>query len=418
MVLDHTAQVIRSLWKSLSIHKNVVKDRSWTILDDFNACLYPSERSSRGSKFTTAMHDFRDCVEEIEVEDISMTSLSFTWNKNPGMEGGLLKKLDRVLGNIYFMSSFSSSFAHFLPYMLSDYSPAVLVIPRIDNVKPRPFKFHNYLVTKDGFIPIVKSVWSNKVDGFFMFSLVSKLKMLKKPLRKLNFEQGNLFENVKCLKTKLASVQSSMNADPHNNSLREEELKTLKAYKAALKDEESFLRQKSKVEWLRAGDSNSKYFHNVVKGLFLKRFSDADAAYMVRSVLDEEVKLALFDIDGNKAPGPDVKDFFANGKLLKEVNVTIISLFLMLATPSKVSDYRPIACCNVVYKIISKVICNRIEGALNDIVDGNQSAFIPFRKISDNILLSQELMRNYHRNRGPAKCAFKIDIEKAYDSVE
>ncbi|GKB63681.1 RNA-directed DNA polymerase, eukaryota, reverse transcriptase zinc-binding domain protein, partial [Tanacetum coccineum] len=284
-------------------------------------------------------------------------------------------------------------------------------IPRIDNVKPRPFKFHNHLTSKDGFIPVVKRVWSNKVDGFSMFSLVSKLKMLKKPLCKLNFDQGNLFENVKCLKAKLAYVQSSMNADPHNNSLREEKLKTLKAYKVALKDDESFLGQKSKVKWLRAGKRNRNkisyvedmngipfngnsvgdqfvcHFKNMLgrsskiipiddpEGLFLKKLSDADAVYMVRSVSDEEIKLALFVIDGNKAPGPDV-------------NATVISLVPKLATPSKVFDYRPIACCNVVYKIISKVICNRIKGALNDLVDGL------------------------------AKCAFKIDIMKAYDSVE
>nr|GFC73188.1 putative RNA-directed DNA polymerase, eukaryota, reverse transcriptase zinc-binding domain protein [Tanacetum cinerariifolium] len=113
-----------------------------------------------------------------------------------------------------------------------------------------------------------------------------------------------------------------------------------------------------------------------------------------------------------------IRDFFLNGKLLKEVNATVISLVSKVATPCKVSDYRPIACCNVIYKIISKVICNRIKGSLNDLVDVNQSAFIPSRQISDNILLSQELMRNYHRSRGHAKCAFKIDIEKAYDSVE
>nr|GEY86361.1 hypothetical protein [Tanacetum cinerariifolium] len=295
-------------------------------------------------------------------------------------------------------------------------------IPKIEIVKDRPFKFHNFLTTKDDFIPVVKRVWCNKVEIFAMFGLVSKLKLLKKPLRKLCFEQ-----------------------DPHNKSLRVEELRVLKEYKSALKDEESFLRQKSKVEWLNAGDRNSKYFNNVVKGkhnryrisyvedmegnpfhgnsvgdqfvshfksvlgkcskvfpikdpsgLFLRKLSGPDALYMVRRVSDEEIKMALFDIDGNKAPGPDgfsfqffkdswnvvggdvckaVRDFFLNGKLLK-------------------------------------------EGSLNDLVDVNQSAFIPSRQISDNILLSQELMRNYHRNKGHAKCTFKIDIEKMYDSVE
>ncbi|GKC53876.1 RNA-directed DNA polymerase, eukaryota, reverse transcriptase zinc-binding domain protein, partial [Tanacetum coccineum] len=234
---------------ALKVHKGLVKDRPWTILGDFNA-----------------MFEFRDCVTDIDVEDIAMTGLNFTWNKKPGKEGGLLKKLDRILGNVHFMSAFPLSFAQFLPYMLSDHTPTVLVMPIISNVKPKPFKFHNYLTAKVDFIPVVRNVWSNKVNGFSMFSLVSKLKMLKKPLRKLNFEQGNLFDNVKRLKTELAAVQSSMTADPHNNSLREEELRVLKAYRAALKEEELFLRQKAKVEWLEVGDRNSKYFHNVVKG--------------------------------------------------------------------------------------------------------------------------------------------------------
>nr|GEY83612.1 hypothetical protein [Tanacetum cinerariifolium] len=359
-------RIRRSLWKSLSIHKNFVKDMPWTILGDFNACLDPAERSTGGSKFTMVMHDFRNCVEEIEVEDIAMT-----------------------------------------------------VMPKISNAKPKPFKFQNYLTAKDDFIPVVRNVWNSEIDGFSMFSLVSKLKLLKKPLRKLNFEQGNLFENVVRLKAELAGVQSSLSDDPHNKALREEELRVLKAYRAALKDEELFLRQKANVKWLRAGDSNSSYFHNVVKGqssevlpfsepdsLFMKKLPAAEALKLVRIVSNEEIKLALFDIDGNKAPGPD------------EINATIISLVPKVAAPSKVSDYRPIACCNVIYKIISKVICNKLKGVLGFLVDENQSAFISSRQISDNIMLSQELIRNNHRNRGPAKCSFKINIEKAYDSME
>nr|GFB00955.1 putative reverse transcriptase domain, reverse transcriptase zinc-binding domain protein [Tanacetum cinerariifolium] len=67
---------------------------------------------------------------------------------------------------------------------------------------------------------------------------------------------------------------------------------------------------------------------------------------------------------------------------------------------------------------VLKSALKEFKGSLSTLVVENQSAFIPSRQISDNILLSQELMRNYHRNRGPAKCAPKIDIRKAYDSVE
>ncbi|GKG27509.1 RNA-directed DNA polymerase, eukaryota, reverse transcriptase zinc-binding domain protein, partial [Tanacetum coccineum] len=143
------------------VQKGLVKNRLWIILGDFNACLEPYERSSGSSKFTSAMADFRDCVADIEVEDIAMTGINFTWNKKPGKEGVLLKKLDRFLGNVHFMSSFPLYYAQFLPYMLSDHTPAVLVMPRICNVKPKPFKFHNYLTNKDNFILVESQVGSS-----------------------------------------------------------------------------------------------------------------------------------------------------------------------------------------------------------------------------------------------------------------
>ncbi|GKB76435.1 RNA-directed DNA polymerase, eukaryota, reverse transcriptase zinc-binding domain protein [Tanacetum coccineum] len=88
-----------------------------------------------------------------------------------------------------------------------------------------------------------------------------------------------------------------------------------------------------------------------------------------------------------------------------------------MLTPQKVSDFRPIACCNVIYKCISKILTNRIKLALNHIVDDNQSAFVPGRAITDNILLTQELLKGYNCAIGPKRCSFKIDIQKAYDTV-
>ncbi|GKF79084.1 hypothetical protein Tco_0234652, partial [Tanacetum coccineum] len=55
---------------------------------------------------------------------------------------------------------------------------------------------------------------------------------------------------------------------------------------------------------------------------------------------------------------------------------------------------------------------------IKEVASENQSAFVPGRRISDNILITQELMHNYHRDRGLPRCAFKVDIQKAYDTVD
>ncbi|GKC57285.1 putative reverse transcriptase domain, reverse transcriptase zinc-binding domain protein, partial [Tanacetum coccineum] len=59
-----------------------------------------------------------------------------------------------------------------------------------------------------------------------------------------------------------------------------------------------------------------------------------------------------------------------------------------------------------------------MKDCLTNLVSLNQSAFVPGRRISYNILLTQELMHNYHLDRGPSRCAFKVDIQKAYDTVD
>ncbi|KAK3189589.1 hypothetical protein Dsin_029150 [Dipteronia sinensis] len=81
-------------------------------------------------------------------------------------------------------------------------------------------------------------------------------------------------------------------------------------------------------------------------------------------------------------------------------------------------DVRPISCCNTLYKIISKIIANRIKIILPDIISPPQSAFMAGRRIGDNILLVQELMRNYHKDDGSPKCSLKVDLMEDFDTVE
>lgn len=158
----------------------------------------------------------------------------------------------------------------------------------------------------------------------------------------------------------------------------------------------------------------------------------------MKEVSDDEIKMAMFGVGDDKAPGPDgytsrffksfwsvvgkdickaVKEFFRKGKLLKERNAYVIFLIPIVANPQEVGEFRPIALCNVLYKCISKILANRLKKCLNDIVDNTQNVFIPGRQISANILLTQVLFKNYHRDTGRPRCAFKVDIKKAYDSV-
>ncbi|GJW16317.1 RNA-directed DNA polymerase, eukaryota, reverse transcriptase zinc-binding domain protein, partial [Tanacetum coccineum] len=141
----------------------------------------------------------------------------------------------------------------------------------------------------------------------------------------------------------------------------------------------------------------------------------------IRTTYEAEEPLKFFKKSW-KTTGKDVceavREFFKTNKLLGEVNATLITLVPKIHNPNKVSDYRPIACCNVIYKCISKIITNRITGCLDKLISINQSAFVPGRIIQDNLLITQELLKGYNKKSGPARCALKIDIAKAYDTVD
>ncbi|XP_035840393.1 uncharacterized protein LOC118487561 [Helianthus annuus] len=477
----------RELWHHLSMHKIFVGNNPWFLMGDFNSALNLEDKSVGASSVILSMKEFQVCVDDIEMFDINRSGLHFTWSQKPKKGIGLLKKIDRVLGNTHFVSNFPNAVALFQPYRLSDHCPCVLKLPDAGILKPRSFKFANFLVFKPEFLEIVKRVWDTRVNGVHQFCVVKRLRLLKKPLRALLFKQGNLHKKVESLREKLDVIQSSIDKQPNIEILRVEEATLSAEYQEALLDEERFLKQKSKVDWLRAGDMNTAFFHSSLKSknhrsridvirdtggvtyegnhvyqafvnhyekflgcrgdtslnpapdLFSKVLDPNIATHMCRQVTEDEVKKAMFSIGIDKAPGPDgftaaffksawpivgndvsraIIDFFDTGNLLRELNHTLIVLVPKVPSPSVVTDFRPIACCNVIYKCISKIVAERVKVALNSIVSINQSAFVPGRKISDNILLTQELMHNYHRNAGPPRCAFKVDIQKAYDTVD
>lgn len=158
---------------------------------------------------------------------------------------------------------------------------------------------------------------------------------------------------------------------------------------------------------------------------------------LIEPFTEDDVKQVMFKIDNTKSPGPDgygsgffkeawgivggdittvVLEFFQTGHLLKQVNATNIILIPKVEAPEQASQFRTIACCNVIYKCISKTICTRLKGALNHLVADNQPAFVQGRSMIHNILICHDLLRHYNRKTTP-RCLMKIDLKKAYDMV-
>ena len=154
-----------------------------------------------------------------------------------------------------------------------------------------------------------------------------------------------------------------------------------------------------------------------------------------------EIKAALFQMGPTKALGPDgmnvifyqkfshivgdivmsvVLEFLNNGHMLPALNYTHIVLIPKIKNPIKMSDYRPISLYNVIYKIIAKVLANRLKQILPHIIAPTQTAFVLGRLITDNVLVAYEALHMMHgQKKGKTgTLALKLDVSKAYDSVE
>ena len=157
-------------------------------------------------------------------------------------------------------------------------------------------------------------------------------------------------------------------------------------------------------------------------------------------VTDMEIENALFMMHPNKSPGPDgftagfyirhwdlikqdvcsaVKQFLNGGEMPEVVNRTILVLIPKVKQPQELSQYRPIALCNVLYKIASKVLALRLRPVLDEIISEEQSAFVPGRLITDNVITAYESIHYLKKKKGKSgACAIKLDMAKAYDRVE
>ncbi|XP_060200517.1 uncharacterized protein LOC132628768 [Lycium barbarum] len=104
--------------------------------------------------------------------------------------------------------------------------------------------------------------------------------------------------------------------------------------------------------------------------------------------------------------------------MLKQLNATMISIIPKVAKPEFASQYRPISCCNVLYKCIFKMLCVRLTVILPSIVRDTQATFVKGRSLVHNVLMCHDILRCYNRKNSSARCLMTIDLRKSYDMVK
>ena len=169
--------------------------------------------------------------------------------------------------------------------------------------------------------------------------------------------------------------------------------------------------------------------------------SDEMRDALAQPYTSEEVGAAITEMAPLKAPGPDgmpplfyqsywsdvgmdstqaVLSSLNSSSILKSINHTFNTLIAKVQNPKRVMEFRPISLGNVIYKIVSKVIANRLKPWLNSIILETQNAFIANRLITNNILIAFKSLHHMKTNciGKNGFMVLKLDMSKAYDKVE
>ncbi|KAJ9555971.1 hypothetical protein OSB04_010585 [Centaurea solstitialis] len=449
----------RDLWSGLRKAKVIMNLKPWIVLGDFNAMLFQHDGFGGSSRRNVDMEDFFLCMEDVELFDVSYMGIQYTWCQKPQGDEGILRKLDRILCNVEFTSIFTDASARFLPRGISDHAPGLLSFG--EAIRKR---FMGFVLTTLWLKLLKKPLRQLRARygdvSKRVVSLKTELDAVQLALdsdpanREIQEDLAHLFlayhrakSNEESFYKQRAKVhwlaEGDLNTKFFHKCVKE---KRSRSFIHSVYDQNgnfvsgdgvgpTFLTHFEGI----LGNRDMGVHANIPSGLFRSTLSLSEALNIIRPISDEEIKAALFSIGNDKAPGSDgytskffksswdvvgndvtiaIHNFFYSGRLLKEINHTLICLIPKCPNASRVGDYRPISCCTVLYKCISKIISDRIKPVLDQLVSKSQSAFIPGRRIADNILLAHELVSGYHKQTGPPRCAFKIDIRKAYDTVD
>ncbi|XP_057424948.1 uncharacterized protein LOC130718376 [Lotus japonicus] len=317
----------------------------------------------------------------------------------------------------------------------------------------RPFRFEAAWLSHSEYEQVVASAWVPQEN------LTANPRTVQEHSLVFNREVfGDILRRKHTLEARIRGVQLRLDkVDSASLSLLHDQLPVELHH--TLAQEELLWFQKSREQEAMFGGRNTRYFHTKISfgGGATKSYlspsplpleegrypcpmlSQAHGLQIVAEVTPQEFWEAVSTMGSFKAPSPDgfqpiffksfwhivgdsaykvVREAFATGSFDGAISETLVALIPKVDVPTYFRELRPISLCNVMYKIITKVLVLRLRTCLQEIVGPLQSSFIPERGTSDNAIILQEVAHfMMSKKRRSRNVLFKLDLEKAYDQV-
>ncbi|RVW26085.1 LINE-1 reverse transcriptase-like [Vitis vinifera] len=317
----------------------------------------------------------------------------------------------------------------------------------------------------EGFKDIVRTWWQGiEVRGSTSYRLAVKMKEIKKKLKVWNKEVFGRLETNKASALEQVDFWDQVESE-RNLTVEEADLKkeAKDSFKKWVLLEEAHWRQHLREIWLKEGDRNTGFFHRMasahrrnnamgrikVNGEWLveeqevregvvNSFQQMLSKDMVwQADIEIEIHSALMEMNGDKAPGPDgitvafwqnawdftkeeimemFKEFHEHNSFVRSLNNTFLVLIPKKSGAEDLGDFRPISLLGGLYKLLAKVLANRLKKVIGKVVSIAQNAFLMGRQILDASLIANEVIDSWQKRKEKGLIC-KLDIEKAYDNI-
>ncbi|XP_056695746.1 uncharacterized protein [Spinacia oleracea] len=270
----HTIDHRKPLWVDLVNIASTVS-KPWLLMGDFNSVLYSGDRINGSQVQDSETRDFEGCIDAAGLAELKSCGHFFSWSNKGQGDRGISSRIDRALGCAAWHTVFDGAIVDYLNPGISDHSPLVLTCNAEDHSKGRPFRFFNYMAGHPSFTQVVQDGWKVNIHGTAMYQVWQKLKCVKQGLKTLHKKEfARLEERIDNIRTDLDGIQHLLAATPTDSELQVNEKKQLELLKKFLGIQESAYRQKSRIQWLKTGDSNSKFFFSAMKERYTRNSID------------------------------------------------------------------------------------------------------------------------------------------------